>query len=151
MIVFWKILTFTFTFFCLWLIRSHQVLKHIGISFLKTHMFLFDTQERFKHCSIFRPITGQRSCSFVENCWFQAGVLFVAYFATRDNCCGNRHRGDGQRQNDLEYEKCHWNKTIKTYIDRVRLKQTNYNIFQAIIPSIFYPLLTLPMTNLVKC
>ena len=26
-----------------------------------------------------------------------------------------------------------------TYIDRVQLKQTNYKIFQVIIPSIFYP------------
>ena len=32
-------------------------------------------------------------------------------------------------------------------IDRVWLKQTNYKIFQAIIPSIFYPLLKLPMTT----
>ena len=36
-----------------------------------------------------------------------------------------------------------------TYIDRVRLKQTNKKKFQAILPSIFYPLLTLPMTTLV--
>ena len=40
--------------------------------------------------------------------------------------------------------------TGRTYIDRVWLKHTNQKIFQPIIPSIFYLLLTLPMTTLVK-